>query len=466
MGRYEWALVIMNNAPVVSDEFSPHGLAAIDRFGNPHFEKFTAPLFPTNHITTVLQNEEKAFAEEAGDASLRLLAAPGISADEKTVYNLLSDIIARSSWDHLTKIRSRALVRPAEMDKAKNRFMKEADIAEKRKSMELEKRKSMELEKRKSMEISSQKGEGKTEAETQMSSEMSPVQMEREREQRQQAAAESKDEQSAAATVNPESLSPRSSGELSEPREAQEYSEDSIDEFHEVTITSMPRKYSAPTFSITRDLDVDDALTQFLVEIISSRSGIHRRDVSLTPMNIEIASSPMIPVCDISRTMDVAFHAIFQDIKAFHTWKEEEKKLGLVGLEDFPQKIMTIRPVADWIRIAIMCERLSFTKDAHRIYKMLEPHHIKALESIVSYDAERGDIKSTLIDASSLMGIYTTKYNVHQPHPVAVSALIKLISSQGLHKVRSMESSLMSLHPLIQPILLDAVRWKSKGFDV
>lgn len=211
---------------------------------------------------------------------------------------------------------------------------------------------------------------------------------------------------------------------------------------------------------------MDDALTQFLVEIISSRSGIHRRDVSLTPMNIEIASSPMIPVCDISRTMDVAFHAIFQDIKAFHTWKEEEKKLGLVGLEDFPQKIMTIRPVADWIRIAIMCERLSFTKDAHRIYKMLEPHHIKALESIVSYDAERGDIKSTLIDASSLMGIYTTKYNVHQPHPVAVSALIKLISSQGLHKVRSMESSLMSLHPLIQPILLDAVRWKSKGFDV
>lgn len=32
--------------------------------------------------------------------------------------------ISRSSWDHLTKIRTRVLVRPSEMVKAKNRFLK------------------------------------------------------------------------------------------------------------------------------------------------------------------------------------------------------------------------------------------------------------------------------------------------------------------------------------------------------
>jgi hypothetical protein len=51
----------------------------------------------------------------------------------------------------------------------------------------------------------------------------------------------------------------------------------------------------------------------------------------------------MIPLSDISRNMDVAFHAIFQDIKAFHAWKEEEKRLGLVGSEDIPQKLITLR---------------------------------------------------------------------------------------------------------------------------
>jgi len=225
------------------------------------------------------------------------------------------------------------------------------------------------------------------------------------------------------------------------------------------------KKFLLPAFSISRDLDVDDALTQFLVYVISTRSGIPSTDVPTTPMNIEVASTPMIPVRDISRNMDVAFHAIFQDIKAFHAWKEEEKKLGLVGLEDIPAKLIPQRTVADWLRIAAMCERLSFAKDAAKIYKMLEHHHIKALGSIVTFDAERGDIKSTLIDASSLLNHYTTKYNVQQPHPLVVNAVVKLVSSHGLHKVRSMQSSMPTLHPQLASVVQDTVRWKSKGFD-
>ena len=109
-------------------------------------------------------------------------------------------------------------------------------------------------------------------------------------------------------------------------------------------------------------------LTQFLVYVISSRKDVSPSDILTTPMSIppassssplpvphssklqddvikdiEIPSTPMIPVSDISRNMDVAFHAIFQDIKAFHAWKEEEKKLGLVGSEDIPQRHIPLR---------------------------------------------------------------------------------------------------------------------------
>lgn len=60
-------------------------------------------------------------------------------------------------------------------------------------------------------------------------------------------------------------------------------------------------------------------------------------------VDIEVASSPMIPVKEISRNVDVAFHAIFQDIKAFHAWKEEEKKLNLMGSEDLPPRLIPAR---------------------------------------------------------------------------------------------------------------------------
>lgn len=82
---------------------------------------------------------------------------------------------------------------------------------------------------------------------------------------------------------------------------------------------------------------------------------------------------------------------------------------------------------------------------------MLEHNHIKALASIIMQDADRGDIKSTLLDASTLLSRYSpsssssapaplsslpaSKFNVQQPHPVVVSAIVKLIASQGAHKV-------------------------------
>lgn len=118
MGRNEWvcassraelqllnlcqALVVMNNAPVVADELSLHPrLADASRYGDPKFEKLTTPVAPISHIISVLQDEEKAFSEEAGEHSLRLLAAPRISADEKAVYNLLSDIVCSFSFFYI-----------------------------------------------------------------------------------------------------------------------------------------------------------------------------------------------------------------------------------------------------------------------------------------------------------------------------------------------------------------------------
>jgi hypothetical protein len=66
---------------------------------------------------------------------------------------------------------------------------------------------------------------------------------------------------------------------------------------------------------------------------------------------------------------------------------------------------------------------------------MLEYHHIKALGAIVGYDAERGDIKSTLLDATALLNHYSNKYNAQQPHPIVVNSIVKLIASHGAHKV-------------------------------
>jgi hypothetical protein len=80
----------MNNAPVVCEDYTQR---MVDIYGNPHFEKITNPEIAPLHITTILQDEDKAFKDEPGYTSLRLLAAPSISADEKTVYALLSDIV-------------------------------------------------------------------------------------------------------------------------------------------------------------------------------------------------------------------------------------------------------------------------------------------------------------------------------------------------------------------------------------
>eukprot|EP00026_Physarum_polycephalum_P002607 Phypoly_transcript_02614.p1 GENE.Phypoly_transcript_02614~~Phypoly_transcript_02614.p1 ORF type:complete len:705 (+),score=95.79 Phypoly_transcript_02614:499-2613(+) len=469
MGRYEWviislhsllvsfliALVVMNNAPVVNEEFA---LRPIDICGNPQFEKITSPEFTTHNIYTVLQDEEKAFRDEPGDTSLKLLAAPNITPDEKTVYSLLSDIISRSSWDHLTKIRTRVLVRPAEMVRAKNRFMKDLQDAP--------------AGQRTSIELTDHKDEAKASTE-QQSAEFSPS-VARARAQAAEDAQDSKDDTEAQlaqqeADAAGEGMATMSTAHLNvesdELRKSLDSSTENLASEGEVELPKSDKRFSSPTFSISRDLDIDDVLTQFLVYVLSMRKGIPVTDIPTTPMNIEVASSPMIPVSDISRNMDVAFHAIFQDIKAFHAWKEEEKKLGLVGLEDIPQKFAALRSVADWIRIASMCERLSFSKDANRIYKMLEHQHIRALGAIVGYDAERGDIKSTLMDASNLLSHYSSKYHAPEPHPLVVNAIVKLIASQGLTKVHSMLSSLPSLHPLLASIVQDTVHWKSKGFD-
>eukprot|EP01111_Echinosteliopsis_oligospora_P009000 TRINITY_DN2554_c1_g1_i2.p1 TRINITY_DN2554_c1_g1~~TRINITY_DN2554_c1_g1_i2.p1 ORF type:complete len:884 (+),score=280.92 TRINITY_DN2554_c1_g1_i2:99-2750(+) len=536
MGRNEWALVIMNNAPCIPEEYSKRN--QVDRIGFPPFSKITQPPTPpVVDLSVILQDEDISFVEEAGDESLKNLSAANLSDDEKSVYTLLSDIIGRSSWEHLTKIRKRVLVRPADLEKSDKRAKKLADTKA-QEEINAQKKKE-EMAKKQQPQPRLNPFDSDTSILSPAPPKTFPVDSEintstnpfdetdqnnntnnnsnnnkhnnNNQKQPKQPNPFDDDEDEISSTIDmiksenslAESLTiekemirntpnplrktrpivvpivlPGSSDDQIVSSSLKnvdlnstscDVSVEDLSEHEEIETPQPIRNVRAAERTnnldgALRDNNVDDALTDFLLSQQAKKLGISIHEVPTTPLNNEASSSPSIPVIEISRNVDMAFHAIFQDIKAFHAWKEEERRLGFTDIEDLVIKPTPQRTVADWLRIAQMCERLNFTRDAYRIYKALENQHIRGLTSMVRFDAERGDIKSTIIDSSNLIEKYQEKYHTSQPHPEVISSILKLMSGYGLHKIRAMQTSMQS-NPLLSEIILDAVRWRSKGFD-
>jgi len=201
---------------------------------------------------------------------------------------------------------------------------------------------------------------------------------------------------------------------------------------------------------------------------------LHRRKNSphTPPLTVDVDAESgavlEIPISDISRVLEVSFHALFQDIKAFHIWKEEErnKTAELEGAQlHVANKMNPERSAADWVRLGLVANRLKFRADAEKLFAYAASHPI-ALSSLLSIYASRGDIRNTVTTASKIQKYYQDKYHITHTHPEVVSAILKVMGFYGLQKVRNTQAALPDVHSVIPNILFDSVRWRSKGFDL
>jgi len=188
-------------------------------------------------------------------------------------------------------------------------------------------------------------------------------------------------------------------------------------------------------------------------------------DIEPNFLKVKLAVSP------INRNLELAFHALFQDIKAFQSWKEEEesKKLENGGVLPFTMKhINQTRTVSDWIRIARLAYRVGEITDSEKIYRMVfdEKFHALALIGLIKIFADHGDTRNCLMSCSTICKYYSSeKIKCLEIHPVVESSILKLISTHGLQKVRTIYSSIPDLAPIISGLFLDSVKWRSFGFD-
>ncbi|KAF2077456.1 hypothetical protein CYY_001229 [Polysphondylium violaceum] len=480
MGYIEWALVFLNNTPYTNNEY------AVDRLGKAKYSRVT-PEQEHPNIMTIIEDDELEFDEEPGEEFLKCLTSQSLSGDSSKYFEMLILMFKKIGWIQLADKKTKILDELAIILRNKERKKGNNKINNNNMNNNNSNNNNDNND-----DNNKQHNSNTKDGHNSVSSVVNRNQATENTENTENTNTDDTDSACEPAPVIPESNVPtevlwRDEDVTSEGSDIEDLEKVDLNEDGSPSTTTPVQQQKIliprPEFnekSISYE-NLSQSLSNFIdhfglesskpVSVPTSTSSSTTTkeyinfDIEPNFLKVKLAVSP------INRNLELAFHALFQDIKAFQAWKEEEesKKLENGGALVFTMKQMNqTRTVADWIRLARLAYRIGEIADSEKLYRMVfdEKFHILALIGLVKIFADHGDTRNCLMSCSTICKYFSSeKINCLDIHPVVESSVLKLISLHGLQKVRTIYSSISDLAPILSGLFLDSVKWRSYGFD-
>eukprot|EP01133_Synstelium_polycarpum_P008370 gene8370-9837_t len=399
-------------------------------------------------------DEELEFDEEAGDEFLKCLTSVSLAGESLEIFGMLVAIYKKIGWVKLAEKKTQVLDQIAYITRGKQRKARDNTVEANGVQMASGMRHSKDGHNTTSPVNKSQATENTTETEGSETSEKQPL------------------------------------PELNIPKEGLWREEDVTSEGSEIEDDEKDIDQSSTTTTASTDTTNEesavkprpvrpvfeenyttlDSINSILESFVDHFGLDSIKEVSKKEyLDIDMESfKAKLPVVEIHRNVELAFHALFQDVKAYQSWKEEEetKKLDITQMS--MKHSNPTRSYGDWVRLGRLSYRLGELGDAEKLFKLSTQDrffHPKPITGLVKIFENVGDIRNCIMSSSSLSKYYTDKLKCHETNPIVEKAILNLIANFGLQKVRTIHSSIQDLSPIIGSLYLDSVKWRSYGFD-
>ncbi|KYQ89441.1 hypothetical protein DLAC_10107 [Tieghemostelium lacteum] len=509
LGSVEWALLFLNNAPMAKEDH------VTDRIGKTKYARVTPPPERPN-ILNVLEDDELEFDEEPGDEMLKCLTSVTLSGDSFNYYNYLITMYKKIGWKALVEKKANTLD-----EITRNKFKKiptslgnSGSVPQQKPSTPLtssvnqvvspstsatntsnENQQSFKDSHNATSPTNKIKATENTLTDSTDTSEIrhqihedpniSKEVLWRDEDVTSEGSdIENDQEDQETKDGNTSSTSPQTHTETTtEPTKQIENQLKEVDlaspnggdpQPEQPTVTQQPPP-QRPEWKET-DLKIDN-LSDILSSFIDNYGSDSLRD-KLTKEYItlefgqDVTLRAKLPITTSNKNLELAFHALFQDVKAHRMWIDEieQKKLRLDTFNQLTMKQMNpTRTISDWLRLARLSYRLGELMESERLYKWIFDEtrfNPRALLGLVQIFTEHNDIRNVLMSSSSIIKYYfSDKVKCMELHPTVERSILNVISINGLQKVRNIHSSLNDSHPSINGLFLDSVKWRSNGFD-
>ncbi|EFA81308.1 hypothetical protein PPL_05288 [Heterostelium album PN500] len=470
LGLVEWSLIVLNNAPFLRSD------TLVDRIGKSKYQRVTPPPLHPNMVT-VLEDEEIEFDEEPGDEQLKHLTSLQLAGESAEIFSMLVSMYRKIGWSALNDKKSKILDQLALAVRSRQR--NESNSQQPTKTTTTTTTQQIPTNTKDGHNTSSPvnriQATENTEAtntdgsdshaqieesnapkeglwhEEDVTSEGSDIEDDSHQQE------DSKKDDTVPVDLGSETTteSPSPSNQLQELQQP---------------LAALPRQRIERVKFDENKLNLDDlkdVMESFIDNFgLESTKELERRDYH----NVQLGNfSARLPAIEIHRNIELAFHALFQDVKAFQTWREEEEvRKAALDINHLSMKqINATRSFADWIRLGQLSIRLGDPTEAEKLFKMTthDRFHPKPTAGLIRIFESVGDIRSCLMSSSTLSKYYSEKMKVIEINPTVEKSILNLIAVFGLQKVRTIHASIPELNPIIGGLYLDSVKWRSFGFD-
>ncbi|KAN0034899.1 hypothetical protein ACTFIV_001435 [Dictyostelium citrinum] len=492
MGLIEWALVFLNNTPNIQLDH------ATDRVGRGKYQKVTPPQENPN-IVNVLEDEEIEFDEEPGDEVLKRLSSNTLSGDSKKYFKILVSLFKKIGWIQLVDKKNKIIDELAIALRDKHK-LESNNINSNKSSNNLKKSNGIDNNNNENNSNSvniTKDGHNSV-------SPLTKTTRATENTLNSSSGNVNNTHTDGGTNTNTDSGTeppppPQISEEPNIPKEVlwrdedvtsdgSDIAEDDLDKIDlesnkdgitspendsttTTTTTTSEPKIIRPEFdenSITFE-NLSETLSMF-IDNFGSESTKDKSQKQYISFEIEPNFSKVkLPISYNNRNLDMAFHSLFQDIKAYQGWKEEEEQKKInENIQISLKNINPNRTIPDWIRLARLAYRIGELGDAEKLFLKLiseDKSHPLVTLGLIKIFSDHGDIRNCIISSSQLSKFYSFKYKTLEMHPVIEKSILGLISNYGLQKVRNIFATLNDNSSCISGLFLDSVKWRSNGYD-
>ncbi|EGC35860.1 hypothetical protein DICPUDRAFT_94442 [Dictyostelium purpureum] len=472
MGYVEWAIVFLSNAPYVNVD------SVTDRIGKGRYSKVTpAPENP--NILQVLEDEEIEFDEEPGEEVLKCLSSTSLSGDSERYFKILIGLFKKMGWIQLAEKKNKTIdeLAAALRNKHKKENGGHSPVQNASSSGvaggDATHKKSFTKDGHNTISPTSkpQATENLTDnTETDNSTtEPPPPPISQEPNVPKEVLWRDEDVTSDGSDIA-EDLEKvdLEEGEGSSTTTIEDHQKQAVEQQQQPEEPAKPKIIRLPFDEKSLTLENISEILSSFIDNYGSESTTPKESKEYLTFDIEPNFMKVkLPLSYINRNLEFAFHALFQDIKAFQSWKEEEeqKKIG-ENIQISLKHINPNRTISDWTRLGRLAYRLGELGDAEKIFLKLvseDKLHPLAITGLIKIFTDHGDIRNCLISSSQLSRYYSMKYKTLEMNPIIEKSILNLIAIYGLQKVRNIYATLQDNNNSISSLFFDSVQWRSHG---